>query len=801
MRPTPHYSLQSLTRVVCIAILFFAPSGRCNANGEEQVELVENTAPRFETLIAAARKYADVLASIHDASSGNSALSKLQEASRVFRRELANITVLAKEMQRKSANAALRINPANHAPGKAPSDRTVTLPSEWTNQAGRITNEAKRIFALKGISSAFWDVFIVDIHRLLVAVYDFAIASSNEIPRGTDSQVRESLALFETHGPRKVVRISLGMASEIEVEKAAAALRESLLGKVSVVIGNDLGTAGRAILIAPADRLEEVSKAISFGDVIETEVAPRRIVVQPRSATVTAEEIEHAIQILTDNGQFQLDIKMPDIPTPRIAIPGGFPIPRTAQPQNTFQGSDVLRQAVREVGFDCILTLDLTGLSRQEFMEFEKFIYWNKLANGKFFMSVNNRCFLFYRRSASEFANTVRIGRVARIDEGKRRIAIEVEAEKVTPKALLEYGPIRDDPIREDDRARLHHAVTVQRLDELAKKQGTSLGVEITHSFNLESAMAKAITADANTNRSFADQMRDNSRRELKEKATGPLGRTQMTEEDIARGVPREFVERYNQNLDEMRRRLGVNGRADPSLVGERRPTIQPKLVLGEFKLPEPSKALSQDEVREIVDMLYYEGDWLLRGNIQLGAMRVLVRVHPDTVTDREMRSRIAKGFRQLGLDNAFRGDSEIAIQGLIIWGGRYCVPILIEMLRQEGHLPSDAMMRGLTYFKDSSAAEAVAGHVGSTFDEAHHKAVAALREMGPVAEDVLIKMAPARDPKASLAAVELLGDVGTVKSLPLLKRAAASGNPAVREAAEASTKKIQERQRATDGN
>ena len=65
---------------------------------------------------------------------------------------------------------------------------------------------------------------------------------------------------------------------------------------------------------------------------------------------------------------------------------------------------------------------------------------------------------------------------------------------------------------------------------------------------------------------------------------------------------------------------------------------------------------------------------------------------------------------------------------------------------------------------------------------------------MGPMAEDALIKAAPSDDAKVSLAAVQLLGEVGTKKSLPLLAKAGKSTNLDVRSAAKDAAKAILER-------
>ncbi len=57
--------------------------------------------------------------------------------------------------------------------------------------------------------------------------------------------------------------------------------------------------------------------------------------------------------------------------------------------------------------------------------------------------------------------------------------------------------------------------------------------------------------------------------------------------------------------------------------------------------------------------------------------------------------------------------------------------------------------------------------------------------------------IAPANDPIVCLTAIQLLGDIGTEKSLLVLRRAAQSGNPAVRNAAKTLLQQISARRAA----
>jgi hypothetical protein len=186
----------------------------------------------------------------------------------------------------------------------------------------------------------------------------------------------------------------------------------------------------------------------------------------------------------------------------------------------------------------------------------------------------------------------------------------------------------------------------------------------------------------------------------------------------------------------------------------------------------------------------------LLNSNDTFGkqeAAQTLLRVRPGDVANAETRKLIARGYRSLAMEGHGHRQEE-AIRGLVIWGGKYSVPVLIEMLEKDGQHPSDELFTALGQLKDPRGAEAVARHLGNFFN--HDAAVASLRRMGSAAESALIDAAPSNDAKASLAAVQLLGNVGGEKSLQILQRASQARNPEVKLAARNSIKRIRARQK-----
>ncbi len=174
-------------------------------------------------------------------------------------------------------------------------------------------------------------------------------------------------------------------------------------------------------------------------------------------------------------------------------------------------------------------------------------------------------------------------------------------------------------------------------------------------------------------------------------------------------------------------------------------------------------------------------------------AAETLLKVRPGDVADPNTRKLIARGYRSLATErNGFH--KEQAIQGLVIWGGKYSVPILVELLEKD-KFGSEELYDALAQLKDPQGAEAVTRQLGNFFGR--DKAVNALRKMGSAAEDALIKAAPSSNADVSLASVQLLGEVGGQKSLDVLQRATNARNQRVKLAARESLKRVRARQKS----
>lgn len=194
---------------------------------------------------------------------------------------------------------------------------------------------------------------------------------------------------------------------------------------------------------------------------------------------------------------------------------------------------------------------------------------------------------------------------------------------------------------------------------------------------------------------------------------------------------------------------------------------------------------------KKLCDLMVDSKKWSLNDE----AIDAILKIQPQDIQDKAVRQQIARNFRELAQKSSSGNDQGKAIRGLAMYGGKYSVPVLIEILEDQSLRAPDELFEALASFPDAKGAEAVSQQLGNFFN--HRKAVRTLRAMGEVAEDALLKVAPSDNSDVSLAAVQLLGEVGTKKSLPLLAKAGKSKNVDVKTAAKDATKAILDRSKA----
>ncbi|WP_428308581.1 hypothetical protein [Lacipirellula sp.] len=178
-------------------------------------------------------------------------------------------------------------------------------------------------------------------------------------------------------------------------------------------------------------------------------------------------------------------------------------------------------------------------------------------------------------------------------------------------------------------------------------------------------------------------------------------------------------------------------------------------------------------------------------------AMEKLLDVEPSNVTDKEVRAKIARGFREVAFDSPFH--QKDAVEGLVLWGGKHSVPLLIELMEKNSRTSvDDSIYDGLAKHPTPEGAEAVASRLTNFFDR--DKAASCLKKMGPDAEEAVIEVAPIDDIDVNLFALDFLKDHGTEKCYALLQRARKSPNPQIKQAAMDAIREVRLREKEGKG-
>jgi len=149
-------------------------------------------------------------------------------------------------------------------------------------------------------------------------------------------------------------------------------------------------------------------------------------------------------------------------------------------------------------------------------------------------------------------------------------------------------------------------------------------------------------------------------------------------------------------------------------------------------------------------------------------ALLKLVNVTPQQAASAEHRRIVAPALKAFLFErsDAMLGDRVRVVQGLVVWGGQYSAPLLVELIEQERMgLVAMECFKALEELKDPKTAEPLMKMFVNEFEYRHH-AARCLKAIGPAAEEtVLAQMKPAEFQLAR-ETIEILGAIGTEKSV-----------------------------------
>jgi S1-C subfamily serine protease len=131
-----------------------------------------------------------------------------------------------------------------------------------------------------------------------------------------------------------------------------------------------------------------------------------------------------------------------------------------------------------------------------------------------------------------------------------------------------------------------------------------------------------------------------------------------------------------------------------------------------------------------------------------------------------------------------------MAARGLAKWATAEQLPALLEAVQDDNSGVRGFLIEALGRVKDERAAEAVASAYGGNRIQARQ----ALKQLGPVAEPAVLKLLEDKEWSIRMDACDILGEIGTEKSVPALEKAANDENALVKMRAEDALKKIRAR-------
>jgi hypothetical protein len=177
-------------------------------------------------------------------------------------------------------------------------------------------------------------------------------------------------------------------------------------------------------------------------------------------------------------------------------------------------------------------------------------------------------------------------------------------------------------------------------------------------------------------------------------------------------------------------------------------------------------------------------------------AVEALLAVTDVARMDKEVRKKVAQNFRAIAMEDTLAYGR--AVDGLVHYGGKFSVPVLIELLdRPSGRIDRE-IFAALAKLKDRRGAVVLAERLAN--DSEREAALTALREMGPVAEGPLLEAAASDDTRVVGQVIAVLGQMGTKKSYPTLRKLTQEEDEEISTAAKNALAKIEYREKAAKG-
>jgi HEAT repeats len=274
----------------------------------------------------------------------------------------------------------------------------------------------------------------------------------------------------------------------------------------------------------------------------------------------------------------------------------------------------------------------------------------------------------------------------------------------------------------------------------------------------------------------------DVDRRKLGARANTEEEEMQLDREDIARKIE-QGSKQMQEHRDKMYAQMDAERAKSMQDMQARRNELVHNRGFNNIK------SISADDYDQLADALTSDNVFQ-----QDKAIEALLHADPSKVSSEETRKKIAKAFKNLA-EEGHMDQQQKAVRGLVVWGGKFSVPILLKLLNDSNPILQRDVIKALADLQDPRAAAPIA----ALLDNFHLKDAArrALEDMGGSAEDGLIEAARPDNPDTYLTIITLLGEVGADKSLKILRATQNSRNSQVRVAGKTAIQQITDRKKA----
>ncbi|MGI9427365.1 MAG: hypothetical protein ACR2NM_01820, partial [Bythopirellula sp.] len=630
--------------VVLLTLSFVGLAQSCYAvDANQQIKLAESVVRQQQEISSSATAATSQIRNIHDAASAVAHQQALSAALSKLVRQVDKLNGVMKTSQQ-----TLRAAPPESidlaARWQGLLEETLSLRNQLVTHLAVLMQEIERLTALRSLPLEFWQQIRLDLAELELATFGtLEWMGRSTPPREYFSFLESKVRLLKKHGSAQVIDVKIQAELVPELKSIENELTTAAAGQPQIIRQpNPVPNSLVSLIIAPVTDFDNLASRISFGRVTDQDKSQGLLRLSARDSRTpplavpraTPQEIDAAVDRLTDGGTFF----------------------KSRQGLRHFNP----RKTLERRGPDAMMTYELQGMkSAPQALDTLRAIWRNDDTGipsySESYGDMNiRRGALIYAKDIQSFADQVNYGTVVSVDEEKRRIVVKLDPDKLTPAAMLATLQSAQDVEAELAREKLA-ALTRGTTWEAERREQEKA------EFDNKFAEKKARFAKEHERR-VAEMESESEAKDRRSEASRKRNREEMRMAIETTGIDalREFLPEGEASSAAGRRRAGSSGLAR---------------VVAEFYPPKAENVPTLEEIQQLAFLLREDGSELEREAV----VDALLKLRPSDVADKKKIGKIARGFKELALGEAFTEGAHV--RGLAIWGGKHSLPFLVELM------------------------------------------------------------------------------------------------------------------------